>query len=153
MLKICYMSLLWSTWPGDRIFGLLAGGGYAQQVVTHKCMVMPIPAALSFEPAAAIPEGFLTAYDALLDKANLQAGDRVLIHAGGSGVGTAAIQLAKAMGASRIFNTSRTDWKLKKCLEMGADVAFICRWQTNPRLRSQLSLSSGCPSASVNGSQ
>lgn len=106
---------------GDRVFGLLSGGGYADRVVVHERMLMAIPDSLSFVEAAAIPEVFFTAYDALLDKGNFQSGDAVLIHAGGSGVGTAAIQLAKAMGASFIFTTSRTQWKLDKCAEMGAD--------------------------------
>lgn len=111
-----------SDWQiGERVFGLLPGGGYTEQVLTHERMLMAIPGNLTFEEAAAIPEVFLTAYDALLDKANFQAGDIVLIHAGGSGVGTAATQLAKVMGASKIFTTSRTKWKLEKSLEMGAD--------------------------------
>lgn len=105
---------------GDRVFGLLSAGGYAEQVVTPERMLMPIPANLSFEQAAAIPEVFLTAYDALVDKASFQAGDSVLIHAGASGVGTAAIQLARVMGASLIFATSRSEWKLEKCRSLGA---------------------------------
>lgn len=106
---------------GDRVFGLLPGGGYAEPVLIHERMLMTIPENLTFEEAAVIPEVFFTAYDALLDKANFQAGDIVLIHAGGSGVGTAATQLAKVMGASIIFTTSRTKWKLEKSLEMGVD--------------------------------
>jgi len=114
-----------SNWQlGDRVFGLLSAGGYAEQVLVHERMLMPIPANLSFEQAAAIPEVFFTAYDALIDKANLQAGDTVLIHAGASGVGTAAIQLARVMGASTIFTTSRSAWKLEKCLQLGANKAI-----------------------------
>ena len=105
---------------GDRVFGLLAGGGYAEKVVTHERMLMPIPDNLSFEQAAAIPEVFLTAYDALLERGGFQAGDCVLIHAGGSGVGTAATQLAKAMGASFVFTTSRSDDKLWQSEKLGA---------------------------------
>ncbi|MUG96166.1 zinc-binding dehydrogenase [Scytonema sp. UIC 10036] len=75
---------------------------------------------LTFEQAPAIPEVFFTAYDALIDKANFQAGDTVLIHAGASGVGVAAIQLARVMGASLIAITSRTNWKLEKCRSLGA---------------------------------
>ncbi len=111
-----------SNWRlGDKVFGLLSAGGYAEQVLIHSSMLMPIPANLSFEQAAAIPEVFFTAYDALIDKANFQAGDTVLIHAGASGVGTAAIQLAHVMGASLIFTTSRSSWKLEKCLQLGAN--------------------------------
>lgn len=114
-----------SNWQlGDRAIGLLSAGGYAEQVLVHERMLMPIPANLSFEQAAAIPEVFFTAYDALIDKANFQAGDTVLIHAGASGVGTAAIQLARVMGASKIFTTSRSSEKLEKCLDLGANRAI-----------------------------
>lgn len=110
-----------SNWQlGDRVFGLLSAGGYAEQVLVHERMLMPIPANLCFEQAAAIPEVFFTAYDALIDKAKFQAGDTVLIHAGASRVGTAAIQLARVMGASTIFTTSRSTWKLEKSLHLGA---------------------------------
>lgn len=114
-----------SNWHlGDRVFGLLSAGGYAEQVLTHERMLMPIPPNLRFEQAAAIPEVFFTAYDALMDKADFQAGDTVLIHAGASGVGTAAIQLARVMGASLILTTSRSTWKLEKCLQLGANRAI-----------------------------
>jgi putative PIG3 family NAD(P)H quinone oxidoreductase len=114
-----------SDWQiGDRVFGLLAGGGYAEQVLIHERMLMAIPENLTFEEAAAIPEVFFTAYDALLNQADFEVGDIVLIHAAAGGVGTAAIQLAVVMGASMIFTTSRTAWKLQKTLEMGANRAI-----------------------------
>ena len=114
-----------SSWQvGDRVFGLLPGGGYGEKVIVHERLLMAIPDTLTFEDAAAIPEVFLTAYDALLDKGSFRAGDVVLIHAGGSGVGTAATQLAKVMGASQIFTTSRSQDKLSKSEEMGADRAI-----------------------------
>jgi len=114
-----------SNWQiGDRVCGLLSGGGYAEQVLTHERLLMAIPGNLTFEAATAIPEVFFTAYDALQDKADFQAGDIVLIHAGGSGVGTAATQLARVMGASKIFTTSRSAWKLEKSLELGANRAI-----------------------------
>jgi putative PIG3 family NAD(P)H quinone oxidoreductase len=103
---------------GDRVFGLLPGGGYAEKVVTPERMLMTIPDNLSFLEAAAIPEVFFTAYDALLMQGNFQAGDRVLIHAAGSGVGTAALQLAQVMGASQIFTTSRSDSKQQRLQEI-----------------------------------
>ncbi|PSQ85693.1 MAG: NADPH:quinone oxidoreductase, partial [Bacteroidetes bacterium QH_2_63_10] len=84
---------------GDRVFSLLAGGGYAEQVVVHKDLLMAVPPGLSMRETAAIPEVFLTAYQALHWLGGLQSGHRVLIHAGASGVGTAAIQLAKDAGA------------------------------------------------------
>lgn len=120
-----------SDWQiGDRVFGLLPGGGYAEQVLTHERLLMAIPKNLTFEEAAAIPEVFFTAYDALLREdgecmaVEVQSGDIVLIHAGASGVGTAATQLALVMEASKIFTTSRTKWKLEKSLKMGADRAI-----------------------------
>lgn len=108
---------------GDRVFGLLAGGGYAEQVVVHPRMLMRIPGALNFNEAAAVPEVWFTAWDALTDKAEFKPGDTVLVHAAGSGVGTAAIQLGRMMGASRIIATTRSEWKLEKCEELGADHA------------------------------
>jgi len=132
-----------SKWEiGDRVFGLLPMGGYAEKVVTPERMLMPIPDNLSFLEAAAIPEVFLTAYDALLTQGNFQAGDVVLIHAAGSGVGTAAVQLAQVMGASQIFTTSRSDRKLQRLQEIvphcpinatTQDFAEIVNQETNSR--------------------
>ncbi|MDF5719264.1 MAG: NAD(P)H-quinone oxidoreductase [Rhizonema sp. PD37] len=114
-----------SNWHlGDRVFGLVSAGAYAEQVLIHEQMLMPIPPNLTFEQAAAIPEVFFTAYDALIDKADFQAGDTVLVHAGASGVGTAAIQLALVMGASMVLTTGRSDWKLEKCRALGANRAI-----------------------------
>src|SRR3954471_3592169 len=87
---------------GDRVMGLVGGGAQAEYVVVHQDEALPIPAGLSFEAAAAIPEAFLTAYDALVTRARLQPGERVLIHAIGSGLGTAASQIAKQLGATVI---------------------------------------------------
>lgn len=109
---------------GDRVCGLLGGGGYAEQVVIHERLLIRIPQALSFAEGAAIPEVFLTAYDALVEKAALRMGDVALIHAGGSGVGTAATQLAKAMGA-RTFVTVGSEEKARKSRELGAGRAIL----------------------------
>ncbi|MBD3306461.1 zinc-binding dehydrogenase [candidate division KSB3 bacterium] len=109
--------------PGDRVFGLLPGGGYAEYAVIPGAMAMPIPEHFSFEDAAAITEVFLTAYQCLFWIARLQAGETVLIHAGASGVGTAAIQLVKAFGARAIV-TAGTAQKLDACRNLGADVAI-----------------------------
>lgn len=109
---------------GDRVMGLLAGGGYAEYVMTHERMLMPIPRGFSFHQAAAIPEVWLTAYDALFSKGEMAIGDMVLIHAGGSGVGTAAIQLAVAGGASKIFITAGSAEKCKGAMDLGADRAI-----------------------------
>ncbi|MEJ2536362.1 MAG: NAD(P)H-quinone oxidoreductase [Calditrichia bacterium] len=108
---------------GDRVFGLLAGGGYAQYVKIHRKMAIKIPENLSFEEAAAIPETFLTAYQAIFLLGELQKGEIILIHAGASGVGTAAIQLAREIGA-KIFTTAGSDDKLKTCAELGASLTW-----------------------------
>ena len=110
---------------GDRVFGLLGGGGYAERVVTHARMVMPIPERLSFTEAAAVPETFFTAYDALFNQAHLKMGEVVLIHAVGSGVGTAALQLARCAGATTV-GTARTEEKLRKAEQLGLDVGIDC---------------------------
>ncbi|MDO8666931.1 MAG: zinc-binding dehydrogenase, partial [Gemmatimonadales bacterium] len=107
---------------GDRLMGLVAGGAYAEFVVTHEDTALAIPRGWTYDAAGAVPEVFLTAYDALIRQVNLAAGDVVLIHAVGSGVGTAALQIAKAFGAT-VIGTSRSAAKLKSALPLGLDVA------------------------------
>ena len=106
--------------PGDRVFGLCGGGAYAEAVVVHARTVVRMPPALSFDEGAAIPEAFITAWDALVTQAHLTAGEHVLIQAAGSGVGTAAIQIARAIGA-RSFGTARTADKLERARALGLD--------------------------------
>jgi len=108
---------------GDRVFGIVAGGAQAEYVVTHERMAVPIPTHLDFVEAAAVPEVFLTAHDALVTQGRLGPGERVLIHAVGSGVGTAAAQLAHAMGCT-VFGTARTAGKLEQARSLGMDVAI-----------------------------
>ncbi|PTX64247.1 putative PIG3 family NAD(P)H quinone oxidoreductase [Melghirimyces profundicolus] len=108
--------------PGDRVFGLLPGGGYAEYAVIPGDMALPIPEGYGFEEAAAIAEVFLTAYQALFWLGSLKQGEKVLIHAGASGVGTAAIQLAKAAGAT-VYTTAGSSDKLEACRSLGADLA------------------------------
>jgi NADPH2:quinone reductase len=108
---------------GDRVMGLVGGGAQAEMVVLHQDEVLPIPPGLSYAEAAAIPEAFLTAYDALVVRGRLQAGERVLIHAAGSGVGTAAAQIAKHLGAT-VLGTSRNGDKLARALLYGLDVGI-----------------------------
>jgi NADPH2:quinone reductase len=103
--------------------GLVGGGAQAEFVVVHQDEALPIPSTLSFTEAAAIPEAFLTAYDALVTRARLQAGERVLIHAAGSGVGTAAAQIAKHLGAT-VLGTSRSGDKLARALLYGLDIGI-----------------------------
>lgn len=109
---------------GDAVFALLPGGGYAEYCVVPENLAMAIPQNLSFEQAAAIPETFLTAYQALVLLGELQRGETVLIHAGGSGVGTAAIQLAAKLSNARIITTAGKAYKLETCRELGADYAI-----------------------------
>lgn len=106
--------------PGQRVMGLVAGGAQAEYIVTHEGLLIEIPETLDFVQAAGIPEVFITAHDALFTQAGLQMGERVLIHAAGSGVGTAAIQLAHAVGATT-FGTSRTPAKLERAKPLGLD--------------------------------
>jgi NADPH:quinone reductase len=109
------------TWkPGQRVMGLLGGGGQAQYILVHEGLLVEIPENLDFVQAAGVPEVFMTAHDALFTQAGLQMGERVLIHAAGSGVGTAAIQLAHATGATT-FGTSRTPGKLELARQLGLD--------------------------------
>ena len=112
--------------PGQRVMGLAGGGGQAEYILTHEGLLLEIPQNLDFVQAAGIPEVFLTAHDALFTQAGLQMGERVLIHAAGSGVGTAAIQLARATGATT-FGTSRTPHKLELARELGLDVGLSDR--------------------------
>ncbi len=98
---------------GDRVFGLAGGGTYAEFVVVHARTVTRMPERLSFVEASAIPEAFITAYDAMVSQAGLSSGETVLVHAVGSGVGTAAAQIAKAIGA-RCIGTARSAEKLKR---------------------------------------
>jgi NADPH2:quinone reductase len=113
---------LWE--EGDRVMGILGGGGYAQYVTLHERMAVRVPAGISLEEAGAIPEVFMTAFDALFRQMNLSEGETVLIHAVGSGVGTAAVQLAQAAGV-RAIGTSRTREKVERALELGLDVAVL----------------------------
>jgi putative PIG3 family NAD(P)H quinone oxidoreductase len=112
--------------PGDRAMALLAGGGYAEQVVVHAGSALRVPERLSLEEAAAVPEVFLTAFLNLFEVGSLPAAGSALVHGGGSGVGTASIQLVKAAGA-RVLITAGSEDKCARCLELGADVAIDYR--------------------------
>jgi len=105
---------------GDRVCALLAGGGYAERVNVPAGQALPIPKGLTFEQAAALPEVFATAYLNLFTEARLAVGERVLLHAGASGVGTAGIQLCR-MNRSPCFVTVGSDDKVARCLELGAN--------------------------------
>ncbi len=109
---------------GDRVFGLAGGGTYAEQLVVPAGTVAKIPDGVSFTDAAAIPEAFLTAYDAMVTQGGLAAGRTVLISAVGSGVGTAAVQIARAIGAVSI-GTARTASKLERAKQLGLDEGIV----------------------------
>jgi NADPH2:quinone reductase len=106
--------------PGQRVFGIVGGGAYAEYLVIHERLLAEIPAALSFTDAAAIPEAFITAHDALVSQASLRASESVLVHAAASGVGLAAIQLTRALGAIP-FGTARGAGKLDRAREYGLE--------------------------------
>ena len=107
---------------GDRVCALLTGGGYAEKVAVPQGMLMPMLAQWSMVDAAAVPEVFLTAYLNMFREARLQAGESLLVHAGASGVGTAAIQLAKASGC-QVYSTAGSAEKVAACRQLGADIA------------------------------
>lgn len=109
--------------PGQRVMGLVGGGAQAEYIVLHEDLAMAVPERLSDVEAGGVPEVFLTAHDALFSQADLRMGERVLIHAAGSGVGTAAIQLCHATGATT-FGTSRTAEKLDRARALGLNYAL-----------------------------
>ncbi len=108
----------------DRVFALVAGGGYAEKAIVDHRLALPIPARWSFVQAAAVPEAFLTAQEVLFTAGRLQAGETVLIHAAASGIGTAAVQMAREAGA-RVLATAGTERKIKAVLELGAEAGCL----------------------------
>lgn len=112
---------LWKA--GDRVMGIVGGGGHAEYVSVHEREAIPIPRSMSWEEAAAIPEVFLTAYDALFNRVGLRSGETLLIHAIGSGVGTAGLQIARVTGA-KVIGTARSSGKLEQAKKLGLDVAI-----------------------------
>ena len=107
---------------GDRVLGLLAGGGYAQQVAIDPRMLIRLPDSWTFTQGAAVPEVWLTAFSNLFMEGALQSGERVMLHAGGSGVGTAGVQMAREAGAT-VYVTAGSEAKLSRCRELGASLA------------------------------
>jgi NADPH:quinone reductase len=104
---------------GERVFGLVGGGGYAEYAVIDQKMAMPIPQGWEFTQAAATPEAFFTANETVFELGELKPEESVLIHAGGSGVGTAAIQMAQHIGANVYFTAGSTE-KINKAMALGA---------------------------------
>ncbi len=110
-----------SRWKiGQRVFGIVGGGAYAEYLVSHERLLAEVPDALSYSDAASVPEAFITAHDALVTQASLRASETVLIHAVASGVGLAAVQLVRALGAIP-FGTARGKGKLERAKELGLE--------------------------------
>lgn len=107
---------------GDKVMALVVGGGYAEFCPAHESHALPVPAGLSLVEAAAIPETFFTVWYNVFERGRLTGGETILIHGGTSGIGTTAIQLAKAFGA-RVITTAGTPEKCEACRKLGADVA------------------------------
>ena len=114
-------AMLWKR--GDRVMGIIGGGGHAEYLCVHEREAMPAPKSMAWDDAAAIPEVFLTAYDTLFNRLDVRMGETVLIHAVGSGVGTAAVQIARVAGA-RVIGTARSADKLERAKELGLDVGI-----------------------------
>jgi putative PIG3 family NAD(P)H quinone oxidoreductase len=110
--------------PGDRVMGIVGGGAHAEFLTAHQLEVMRMPPGMSFEDGAAIPEVFLTAYDAMFAQLKMIAGESLLIHAVGSGVGTAAVQMARVSGI-RTIGTSRSHDKLESARDLGLDESIL----------------------------
>jgi putative PIG3 family NAD(P)H quinone oxidoreductase len=108
---------------GDRVCALVAGGGYAEYCAAPAAQCLPVPRGLSLVEAAALPETYFTVWSNVFDRGRLQPGESVLIHGGSSGIGTTAIQLAKAFGA-KVFTTAGSPEKCRACRDLGADVAI-----------------------------
>lgn len=113
---------------GTPVMALVPGGGYADYAIVHESNALPIPAGLSFEEAGAIPETYFTVWTNVFDRGRLQSGETLLVHGGTSGIGTTAIQLARAFGAT-VIATAGSQEKCDACLRLGADVAVNYRNQ------------------------
>ncbi|MCE9671189.1 NAD(P)H-quinone oxidoreductase [Myxococcus stipitatus] len=109
---------------GERVFGLVDGGGYAEACLMEEGMAVRVPDAWSFVEAAATPEAYCTAHESLLEVGGLRQGQSVFVHAGGSGIGTACIQLARAVGA-RAFVSVGTEEKRERCVALGAEAGVL----------------------------
>jgi NADPH2:quinone reductase len=114
----------WSV--GDRVCALLPGGGYAEYVATPAAHCLPVPEGMGMKEAACLPETFFTVWSNVFMRGKLKAGERFLVHGGSSGIGTTAIQLAKAFGA-RVFTTAGTDAKCAACAKLGAEATINYR--------------------------
>jgi NADPH2:quinone reductase len=117
--------------PGDAVFGVVGGGGQAEQVLTVESHLAPVPETLDLVAAGGVPEVFITAHDAMFTRAGLAPGERLLVHAVGSGVGTAAVQLARVLGVG-IVGTARTASKLERARYLGLDHGVLVEGEIDP---------------------
>ncbi len=122
--------------PGDRVFGVTGGGGQADRLVLPASHCAPVPANLDLVAAGGVPEVFVTAHDAMRTRARLRPGEHVLVHAVGSGVGTAVVQLAKAFGCT-VTGTARTESKLADAAALGMDHGIVAPHELEPFAFSQ----------------
>ena len=111
---------------GQQVCALLPGGGYAEYAVTQAAHCLPVPNGFDLKQAACLPETFFTVWSNVFQRGGLKAGERFLLHGGSSGIGTTAIQLARAFGA-RVFTTAGSDAKCRACLDLGAERAVNYR--------------------------
>lgn len=111
---------------GDKVCALLPGGGYAEYALTHEAHALPLPAGLTLREAACLPETCFTVWSNVVMRGRLRAGERFVVHGGASGIGTTAIQIARALGA-RVFTTAGSDDKVAACRALGAELAWNYR--------------------------
>ncbi|HCF56379.1 MAG TPA: NAD(P)H-quinone oxidoreductase [Myxococcales bacterium] len=131
--------------PGDRVMGVVGGGACAERLVIHERIALPVPRGLGFAEAAAIPEAFLTAFDAALLQGALEPGNWLLVHAVGSGVGTAAVQLARLVNA-RTVGTARSEAKIARARGLGLAVGLVL---DKPLFADEVKRRTGGPGADV----
>lgn len=129
--------------PGQRVMALLPGGGYAERARVHQSLVLPMPDGLSFERAAAIPEAYLTAHEALIGVGELAPGERVLVHGAAGGLGSAAVELSRELGAY-VFATTRHAEKLDFLSELGAARAIATSSEDFARVVHAETSGNGC---------
>ena len=113
---------------GDKVTALLPGGGYSEYVTTHEAHALPVPGGMGMKEAACLPETCFTVWSNVVMRGRLRAGERFLVHGGASGIGTTAIQIARALGA-RVFTTAGSDDKARACEALGAERAFNYKTQ------------------------